>query len=379
MTPKTITILAIAALVAVLAAALAIRGQGTPAPSPAADTRRGEAVFAGLATQVTEVATIEIETPTDTFALRMQDGIWRVPDPDGYWADQDRVASLLGGLAMLEIREQKTSNPDLYDRLGVEDVGPGASSARVTLRDGGGGELADLLVGRTATAGGSERRSYVRRPADGTALLVSGTVALPRSPAQWIDSLLVDIDPGRIERLEIDPWNGDPFAVVREGENEVGQPRWAIDPLPAGKEVANPRDLQNAARGFQGFRQSSVRPLADAPDGLTSATLARATTRDGVVVEATFRHNPANDTYWATFSAAFDEQLRLEGEEVLPAGEARAQADSLARKVDGWIIQAPAWKATAFYKTAADLLRDAPAPPPPPIVAEPEPAEPAGP
>ena len=214
----------------------------------------------------------------------------------------------------------------------------------------------------------------MRTPGDAQAWLVETSLAVTRSPAAWVDKVIADIGPDRIRSIAITPHESG--AVELGGGLKPGDSLNILD-LPDNLEIARPGDLATTGKSFEGMRHAQALPVAEAPDDLTSETLVRMTTWDGLVVESSIKAQPGTPTekYWATFKASFDESARwqpeepaetAEGEDPAPPAdlpeiasveEVREEAGDLSEKLDGWIYEVPSWKAKALRKSLEDLTK----------------------
>lgn len=170
--------------------------------------------------------------------IEKSDGVWRMPDRDGWPANQREVGSALFRLGQAKRLEAKTANPARHARLGVEDVGaPDAKGAQ--LRLSGGGEEVRITVGNNHPSLGG---SYVRIGDDPQAWLLDEDIAPARSAPDWLDRRLLDVPMARVDRIRVTPAEGRGFVLARVDD------RFSIDGL-APTAMANP-DAGNTTGGF---------------------------------------------------------------------------------------------------------------------------------
>ena len=111
-------------------------------------TQQGKALFPELLTRINDVTEVKGTSVEGSYTLQLRDGRWVVKEKDAYPADTDKVRQLLFGLGQLRRVEPKTSNPELYDQIGVQDVdAKGAVSLQIKLSDAKGKTLAEIIVG----------------------------------------------------------------------------------------------------------------------------------------------------------------------------------------------------------------------------------------
>ena len=171
--------------------------------------------------------------------IEKSDGTWRMPDRDGWPANQREVGSALFRLGQARRLEAKTANPARHARLGVEDVsGPDAKGAQLRL-SGGEGEAVRITVGNNHPSLGG---SYVRIGDDPQAWLLDEDIAPARSAPDWLDRRLLDVPMARVDRIRVTPAEGRGFVLARVDD------RFSLDGL-APTAMANP-DAGNTTGGF---------------------------------------------------------------------------------------------------------------------------------
>ena len=93
-------------------------------------------LYANLIAQVNNVVQIDVRNAEHRTELERVDNKWQIANRDGYPARFETVKQVVVGIAELAILETKTSVPERYPRLRVEDVDtPDAKSLQVTLKD----------------------------------------------------------------------------------------------------------------------------------------------------------------------------------------------------------------------------------------------------
>src|SRR5262249_54817240 len=117
-------------------------------------------------------------------------------DERAYAADSGQVRKLLLDLAGLTIEEQKTQDPTLYSRLGVED--PSSVRATSTGVDVDlGGRTLKLIVGKTS----GTAAVYVRVAGAAASLLVTPQITPDADPRHWLDRSILDIGPDQLSEV----------------------------------------------------------------------------------------------------------------------------------------------------------------------------------
>src|SRR5262245_9423392 len=151
MTPKSFVYLASAAALSALLAIV------TFAANNQWSTRKtaGEKLVPALADSIRLVAAIEIRQGGEAAVLeRAANGTWSLKSRDGYPVDIAKVRTLLVGLGEAEIVEPKTSKPDRYAALELEDPEQkGAKSRLVRLLGSDGKAVWEVALGKKRQEG----------------------------------------------------------------------------------------------------------------------------------------------------------------------------------------------------------------------------------
>ena len=173
---RSVLILAVATLVAVGAVFFVERESSTT-------DHGGKAVFPALLEQVNSVDRIRVTGNEGAFTLARDGDRWVVEEKERYAADPDRVHKLLLGAAGMKRVEPKTSNPELYPKLWLEDPsGEDAKSVGFVLENASGTALADWVLGdrRPSKSDASRTELFIRVADNPMAWLVEGSVPADR-------------------------------------------------------------------------------------------------------------------------------------------------------------------------------------------------------
>ena len=297
------------------------------------EARGGDAVFPALRGRTGGVAVIEVGRGGAAFALERRGDGWANAGLGGYPARVELVETVLSGIADLRYLEPKTAKAALYPKLGVEDAGPGAGSTRLTLGDGDGGVLADLVVGKAGprTANADRAGVYIRLPGRERAWLAEGTLDAHRGAAGWSDREIVDIHARAIRSLTVRHADGEVVDLHRAGRDDR---KLTLRNLPAGTSVAHQHEIDFMAGLLQGL--SFVDARAGGPSDPAVAPGFEATIRTADHLRVTLRAgNPAEDgTLWAAIDAGLAVGVEA-------SDHARAEASRIASQFDGWLLKLP--------------------------------------
>lgn len=213
----------------------------------------GEAVLPGLEARINDIDRVMVTPPTgETITAVLDDSRWTIAELDGYPADWPVLRGVLGDLALLQAVEAKTSNPDYYSRLGVEDA-DSEDAAGTLVELFGGGESWGLIVGFEA-----ERQAgrYVRPVGAAQSLLSDQFLDLPETPVDWVEDTILDIGPGLIAEVSIRHPDGE---TVRISKVSADDPNFTLRTLPDGREPQSAFKVNALANPFSLLRMEDVR------------------------------------------------------------------------------------------------------------------------
>jgi hypothetical protein len=331
MTRRTLLLLGTAAAASVSAAILLTPDSTEPPPSSATPL-----AFPGLAPRLANAQRIEVARHDGTLTIRRGAGdVWVLPAKADHPVRPERVRELLVGLTELRLTEPRTANPEMLERLGVEDpTRPGATSALLRVLDANDAPIAELVVGRRRmrVQGNVPESVYVRRPADNQAWLAEGRLPLDADPNLWIDRDIANIARERIRAATIHR-AGEGTLVLRRGR-DLDAALAVIEPAetPELDEIS----VDEIARAFEFLTFLDVRAAADMPgDWLGEAEFELT---DNLRIAVAARKDGEN--LWVRLSARGD-----------------AEAERLDARWRGWAYQVGQWKEKAFLPRLEDLAK----------------------
>ncbi|MCU0984642.1 MAG: DUF4340 domain-containing protein [Acetobacteraceae bacterium] len=344
-----------AAIAAAGAAAVLMRGETVRTEAAVI----GQPVFPGVAQRLGEARAIEIRRHDGTLRLALADGVWGLAERGGFPVRPDRVRELFAGLAELRLIEERTGNPELFSRLGLEDVTvAGGASQLLTVRDGQGRVLAEAILGRrrVRTAGNLPEAIYIRRPGENRTFLAEGQLRADSDPMLWIEREILDIRRQRIATVTTRREGAEPVrAVRRSADLEAAE----LEGMAEGF-AADQAKVDDLPRALEWLTLNDVRPAAAVSAGAVLGE-ARFTTFDGLAI--TFRIVSAEEKRWALVTVAWAEPAaRPENApaEVKPAEEAKAEAEALSRRLSPWAFQLVDWKTDILLYRPEDVTAPAP-------------------
>ena len=341
---------------------------------PSTAARSGEIVFPGLLDQVNSVVRVRVTGNEGKFTLTRDRDTWVVEEKERYAADPDRVHKLLLGAAGMKRVEPKTSNPELYPKLWLEDPSSkDAKSVRFVLENASDAELANWVLGdrRPSKSDASRTELYIRVADDPLAWLVEGSVPGGQKIIDWLDRPVARIDRERLRAVEVVHADGTVIAVNKSLPADAD---FALRDIPADREADSQYRINDIGRFLEDLRFEDVAPSSSLDFAGSLDKQVQATTFDGLRVhlETVMRDGEA----WAQLRAEFDEGLVEKSEDAAEASkdeagaapgdtpgslrsadEVRAEAERLNARWKGWAYELPSFKRDYIAKRIDELTR----------------------
>lgn len=331
---------ALVVLLAALAALAAIVTIGPRIGAPAGATT-GAPFLPELAPALADLTGVVVTGPgNEVIATLARDGErWVVREAGDYPADLARLRQNLQALAEARRLEEKTSAPEFYGRLGVDDPAESGSRA-IRLDFQGPTPVPAVLLGDTGSNGADA--AYARRVGEATSWLVSGRYDVGKLRGDWLDRSVVDLAATKVRKVTITQPDRAVLTLTKDSEAATD---FTVADLPKGRQltfdgVANGIGGALAALTFDGVEGRAI--LGDNPP---KPVVARFETFDGLTVETSAWRLPVGTRYTVVASAAADNAA------------ARAAADAINARVGGWVYTLPDFKAELLTRRRDDLLQ----------------------
>lgn len=334
MTARRVVILLIAGvLVIVLAVWLSSNRH------PARPTLAGDPVLQGLdrgaVNSVTEIRLTKGDGTKTTLKKGTTD--WSVAERD-YPADSGKVRKLLLDLAALNVVEEKTSTPENYPALGVEDTNSakatGTRVEAVTSR-----KTYSLIVGKTSGA----KSGYVRVVNAPQSLLAAPLLTVDADPRRWLDHTLIDIPQDRIKEIAVKPAEGPGYSATRANKDQAD---FTVAEVPKGRKLSSPAAADPIAGSLAGVSLDDVQHTPPTlPAGISHAVFS---TFDGLKIDVA-GHKEGTKTL-VSFTPASTAQAT------------EAEAKTLDARLKGWEFEIPSYKYDGMFRPLEDLLEKLPEP-----------------
>ncbi|HMB39069.1 MAG TPA: DUF4340 domain-containing protein [Wenzhouxiangellaceae bacterium] len=296
---RFLILVAVTLAAAVLVFVLDRSGDSGPRELPAT-------LLPGLEGAVNELAAIDVVAPGGQIAvsLRRDEERWRVTQKDGYEADFAEVLAFLRTLADVGAAEPKTTNPDWYSHLGVQDVSqPDATGRRI---DFPGREISSVIIGQVDPSG---EGSYARRADEAQSWLLDAVVEVPVDPVAWLEPGIMDIPSAEIAEVVIRHADGEVIRLDRAGD-EGGEdtPAFVLRDVPEGREAGGEWKRNAIANGLRALNLEDVRRFQ--PPAPEDATRVLFTTTDGLNFVADLFET--DDAHWVHFTVSAENAVSPE-------------------------------------------------------------------
>ena len=310
----------------------------------------------GLAAALNDVSSIRISKAKGELVaeLKRSDSGWTVANRSDYPADIAKVREYLIKLSESKVRETKTSKPENYARLGVEDIAS-ESATGLAVELGGLKEPTKLIIG--VSSGGGTPGTFVRRDGQAASYLVSGDVIPDKEGQNWLAREIIDIASDQVQTVAV---TAPDKSVLKLSKTDPAAFNYVVEGVPKGRALSSESAGNQTAALLSNLTLEDVLPADQAtPDAATSwsATFA---TYDGYLVDATLWEGAGKS--WMKFAARIDE-AQLDAwvaAEKTKADAARTAAQAAAAAKAAAVETKP--EAGADAASAAQPVADAAAP-----------------
>ena len=281
---------------------------------------------------------------------------WGVMEAAGYAADWEIVRPLLAGLAQAQVVEAKTSSPDYYDRLGVEDVdAPEAQGVMVEFSADSG--VPAVILGNAARARDGQ---YARLAGEAGSVLIDRELVLPKRREDWLDRAIVDIADDAVVEVEIRHPDSERVRARRASAEEEN---FTLEDVTEGFEPKSDWTVNSLAGALASLRLEAV--VQEGEVDWTDATVYRVVTADGLEIQAEVVAIPPIEEdeqdvseHWlrltaGVYTTGLDTGVAAEADDTA----ARERAQAINERVQGWAYRVPEYKASSMTKQVSDLVQ----------------------
>ena len=264
-------------------------------------------------------------------ATLKRDGARWLVEERAYPADTGQVRKLLLDLASLQVEEQKTAEPALYAKLGVEEPA-GVQSTSTGLDIDSNGKTQRLIVGKTS----GTRSVYVRVVGARPSVLATPQLVPDADPRHWLERSLLDIAPDQVTQIEVKVQGTPDYSINRAAAGAAAD--FLVSPIPKGRKLADPSAPASQAGALAALQLDDVRKAGS----IAPTAQAIFQTRDGLSL---------------TLAGIKDGELRyitVVAGATAPAAQGRAR--DLNARLAGWEFELPGYRYDQLFKPLEQLL-----------------------
>lgn len=327
----------------------------------------GQPLFPALLERVNDITTVVGVGRGETVTLVREGGRWLVAEKHNFPANQEEARKLVLGAARLVRIEPKTSNPDLYEKIGLDDINSSTGNAvQYTFRNAAGDAIAEIIVGnsRLGRADPQQNEYFVREPAMAQTWLVQGKLSDAVGPIEWLDDKVLKIERERIRQVTATHPDGETVTVRKK---KPSQNTFNLVGVPEAEETESKFKLNDLGRSLASLDLADVIPASEftIPE---DAFRVEMTTFDGL--RAVLRSVKDGERTLARVEVEFDdslvspeflpggEQAEGESEYLLSADAVRAEVERLNADLANWVYVVPDYRANYMSVTRKELMKE---------------------
>ena len=281
-----------------------------------ADTT-GLPVFPGLAADLNAVTAVSLQkgSATPSVTLHKNGDVWTVAERADYPADVGKLRKLLMSLGDAKIIEEKTSDPQRFAAIGVDEPAAGATGVEITVTTPK--DKRALIVGKSVGGG-----NFVRRPNQPQSYSVEPAINADADPHYWIDGRLLNISSTQVQDLNVKPLGSPAYSLHRpkptaaaDAKSDAATPpapaaaaandTFTLDGVPAGRKPLESAALAASSNALGALNADDVAPASSLD--FSQASQAIITLTDGTVV--TLTGTIIGDKHWIQVADSKDTAL----------------------------------------------------------------------
>jgi hypothetical protein len=333
----------------------------------------GDKLFADL--PVNQVAVVIVADAQNQTTLTKGAAVWQVEARNGYPADFDELRDTIVKLSRLTIGRSFSGSAESLVRLSLlppSDPNASARGQQITLKDGSGEILADILLGKARETDNGGGGQYLKKVDEDTVYLVDGDFRfLKTEPTEWLEKDILNIKADAIESVACylgddaspryvlsrpEPGQDARLTSVPQGRTadqaKIDQVLDALAPLTlddvraAGTPPAAAPDQYRLVYSLYDGRQITVFPALDGEDKYTVQIAARQTDKPDISGN-TAVNVAGNDD-------ASSQDAQADGSKTPPAKTAQQINDALSP----WVFTIKKWQFDSLI-TQPDILLEA--------------------
>jgi len=318
------------------------------------DSGEASVLLPGLDKELNDITSLTINTAGNRTAVILTRGAerWTVAERDDYPADIGKIRDNLISLAKATIVEEKTTDPSLYARLGVEDIA-NEEAAGIELVIAGPNDPYRMIIGTTGVRGD---HAYARKPGTAVSLLITADLDLGTEPTDWLDRNILNIASNDIFSVTTTHPDGKTVRIEKAGPDANS---FDLIDQPTGSELTYPGITNSIGSVLTDLELDDVVVRADADLKSMPPILTRFETFDGLIVLVSTYTSDDQSLAGFRFTHAAELKARFSSttdQDDSPLDTAATRADELNTRLGDWLFVLPASKHDELTRRMSDLL-----------------------
>ncbi len=290
--------------------------------------------------------------------LEKGDQRWIIAELDNYPADWSRLGNLLADLTQASVVELKTSNPEYFSRLGVEDMTtPGATGVLLEVYIDE--QALGVIIGRMAA---SRDGQYLRLADTTQSVLIDRSLDVPIEPLDWADDEIVDIASALVAQVEIRHADGNRILARKISASDAD---FGLETLPEGREQLSSWSVNSLAGVLSRLRMDAVK----ADSGPAGPADVEVSVLMFSGVEITAQVFEQEDQGWIRIKASAPGEAGRSGgsekhaepsaQDIIETAHeiANELANEINERTNGWLYRLPASRVEAMSKKLEQVLK----------------------
>jgi hypothetical protein len=311
------------------------------------------AIVPGLAAVVNELDYLRLTAGGGEIiaTLERSDGQWRVLEASSYTADWARLKALLSDLSRAEVIEEKTSNPEFYARLGVEDISAD-DAAGILIEFAQQTALPAVIVGNEASG---REGQYLRLQDEGKSELIDRKLDLPRERTQWLEQTIIDVADSEVVEASIKHPDGEVLGARKVSADDED---FELLNVPDGREIKSVWSVNSMGGSLAALNLEDVSP--DSEIDWSDAVVFSLLTADGLHVKADLAVR--GDAHWIRLQASAaasgsDNQRQEDNAQAATSGDLADRVNNINKRVNTWAYRIPEHKFDTLTRRMSDMLK----------------------
>lgn len=264
------------------------------------------ALYPTLESRIADIRAIRVNGPKGEFHIDFDGDTWRLREKSGYPIRTERIRAAALTLSNLKVFQPKTSKPENYPLLGVQDAGGESPSIFIEMQDEQGQAIVSIVLGTIEPGMTPDvSRRYVRKTDDPQVYFIEGRAAVEPNPMRWIDKEILRVTRAWTHDLVITHPDGE---VVRVFRPDIDARDFSLDNVSPGAEFIDERDINLIGNSFIYIGMEDVASMEGIQaESITTGPIATVRTFDGFQMTAHLFDFEGQT--WVTFEAAALEPL----------------------------------------------------------------------